>query len=46
MNGMGGLFELVLVLALVLGWGFVELRGTRLDRKKAEAQKQADEDKG
>ena len=41
MNGMGGLFELVIVFALVLGWGFVELRSVRRDKKRAEEAKTA-----
>ena len=38
MGGKGGLIELVLVFAIVLGWGVLELRSTRLDQKKAEAK--------
>lgn len=45
MNQMGGLFELVIVFACVLGWGFVELRSVRRDTKKAEEQAKADKDK-
>lgn len=37
MNGWGGLIELVLVFAFVLGWGVLELRGVRLDKRKADA---------
>lgn len=36
MGGKGGLIELVLVFALVFGWGVFELRRTRRDGKKAE----------
>lgn len=36
MNGWGGLIELVLVLCFVLGWGVLELRGLRLDKKAAD----------
>lgn len=36
MNQMGGLFELVIVFAILLAWGFVELRSVRRDRAKAE----------
>ena len=33
MGGYGGLIELVLVFALVLGWGVYELRSVRRDKK-------------
>ncbi len=36
MAGYGGLVELILVACALLGWGFVELRGLQLDKKKAE----------
>ena len=39
MGGTGGLIELVLIFALVFGWGVFELRRTRRDGKKAEAEK-------
>ena len=46
MNQMGGLFELVMVFAIVLGFGFIELRSLRRDKKTAEEQaKKADEKK-
>ena len=35
MGGCGGLIELVLVFALVLGWGLYELRSVRRDKKVA-----------
>ena len=35
MGGYGGLVELALVFALVLGWGIYELRSVRRDSKKA-----------
>lgn len=34
MEGLGGLFDLILVLAFVAGWGVLELVGKRLDKRK------------
>ncbi len=44
MNQMGGLFELIIVFAIVLGWGFIELRALRLDKKKLDDSKRRDGD--
>jgi hypothetical protein len=45
MSQMGGLFELVLVFAIVLAFGFIELRSLRRDKKKAEERAKTDEAK-
>jgi hypothetical protein len=42
MGGRGGLIEIVLVFAAVLGWGVIELRATRIDCKKAERKDDAE----
>lgn len=34
MEGLGGLFDLILVLAFVAGWGVLELVCKRLDKRK------------
>ena len=46
MTWMGGLFELVLALSVLLAWWFVELRLKRLDRAKAETKADADQTEG
>ena len=41
MQGYGGLFELIIVFACVLGFGFVELRSIKRDTAKAKAADEA-----
>ena len=43
MNEMGGLIEFGVVAMFALGWAILELQGRRLDRKRAEREKQAGE---
>lgn len=43
MQGLGGLFDLILVLAFVAGWGVLELVGKRLDKRKEEERRLAAE---
>lgn len=41
MDGLGGLFDLILVLAFVAGWGVLELVCKRLDKRKEAERRRA-----
>jgi len=40
MDEMGGIIEFGVVAMFALGWAILELQGRRLDRKRAEREKQ------
>lgn len=40
MSEMGGIIELGVVAMFALGWAVLELQGRRLDRKRAERERQ------